>query len=400
MSVWNFPGIILSLPRTKKATATSIAMTTQLVISVLVMGIPRNSPSFSADMATCMPFSMRASLPYFPMPRRYDEVTPHCISEPHKSDLSYKSDLCETYKAPNVCGDLFLATLEAVPDFRHDNRTTLADVHFKPCGDSLCGYMRELLFLREHDQYWQADRFERPRILGGIPVGKYLLCARAGIQTKEALCIRNPRPSPNVFGQHDVLLSFFHVRTGLSSGSLDDLFTLGRQLGLIITHRRKDNHPLHTAPLLRCPVHRLLTTRGVPSEVHIFYTLLLSEIDCTLDVVNAISKDLVNSPRPDIGTIRPSHTGDLVVSTIVKHDDSSFFVYKLIGNFKFAEHRTSEPMHPYDYPLRFLGLALRSFSGVGAEPQAVEHDFLRGGNLNMKTRPHWAFLPLHSSTIN
>src|SRR3989344_1332083 len=159
MSVWNFPGIILSLPRTRNATATKIAMTSQLVISVLVMGIPRNSPSFSADMATCMPFSMRASLAYFPMPGRYDEVTPHCISEPHKSDLSYKSDLCETYKAPNVCGDHFFAAVsargesssggEAVPDFRHDNRTTLADVSFKPCGDLFCGYMRELLFLRE-----------------------------------------------------------------------------------------------------------------------------------------------------------------------------------------------------------------------------------------------------------
>ena len=57
MSVWNRPGISARFLRTKNAIVASIAKTTTLMRSVLVIGTPQRLPIFSAEREMWMPSS-------------------------------------------------------------------------------------------------------------------------------------------------------------------------------------------------------------------------------------------------------------------------------------------------------------------------------------------------------
>src|SRR3989338_5874780 len=98
----------------------------------------------------------------------------------------------------------------------------------------------------------------------------------------------------------------------------------------------------------------------------ILYARFPDKINRSLNIIGTISKFFMRRTAFDAFLSCGRNVRDSIVPAVVEHKDCRFSVDELLGNREFAEHRTPQPMHPDNYPLRFSRLALRSFSGVGA----------------------------------
>src|SRR3989344_2209353 len=120
----------------------------------------------------------------------------------------------------------------------------------------------------------------------------------------------------------------------------------------------------------------------------ILYARFPDKINRSLNIIGTISKFFMRRTAFDAFLSCGRNIRNSVVPAIIENQDCCLPINELIRDREFAEHRTSEPMHPHDHLLRFFWLALRSFSGVGPQPQSVQDELPRRRYFNDMSQSH------------
>src|SRR3989344_2716303 len=120
----------------------------------------------------------------------------------------------------------------------------------------------------------------------------------------------------------------------------------------------------------------------MPGKENILYADFPNKINRSLNIIGAVRELFMRCPALDAFLPRRRNVRDSIVAAVVERKYSRLPVSQLLRNRELAEHRASEPVHPYDYPLR-----LRR-----PEPQSVQDELFRRRYLDDMTRPHSYFL--------